>query len=42
MGITLKDLIDFAKELPEECFEATYGKLLEYKDKSGAKINQGL
>lgn len=34
MGITLKDIIGLTKEIPEECFEETYEKLREIKEKS--------
>lgn len=34
MSITLKDIIDLTKELPEECFEETYEKLREIKEKA--------
>jgi hypothetical protein len=37
MGITLKDIIKLAKELPEECFEETYETLRELKDKAAAE-----
>lgn len=37
MGITLKDIIGLTKELPEECFEETYEKLREIKEKAEAK-----
>ena len=33
MKITLKDIIGLTKELPEECFEETYEKLREIKEK---------
>lgn len=33
MKITLKDIIRLTKELPEECFEETYEKLREIKEK---------
>lgn len=37
MAITLKDIIGLAKELPEECFEETYEKLRELKEKAEAE-----
>lgn len=36
MGVTLKDILGLAKELPEECFEETFEKLKEIKDKAEA------
>jgi transposase-like protein len=37
MGITLKDIIGLAKELPEEYFQETYEKLREVKEKADAE-----
>lgn len=37
MAITLKDIIGIAKELPEECFEETFEKLKEIKEKAEAE-----
>ena len=37
MAITLKEIIELAKELPEECFEETYEKLKEIKEKADAE-----
>jgi transposase-like protein len=37
MAITLKDIIVLTKELPEECFEETYEKLREIKEKAEAE-----
>jgi transposase-like protein len=37
MGVTLKDIIGLAKELPEEYFEETYAKLRELKEKADAE-----
>jgi predicted nucleic acid-binding protein len=34
MPITLKDIIALTKELPEECFEETYERLREIKEKA--------
>jgi transposase-like protein len=34
MGVTLKDIIELAKEMPEERFETTYETLREIKDKA--------
>jgi transposase-like protein len=34
MGVTLKDILELAKEMPEECFETTYETLREIKDKA--------
>jgi len=37
MSITLKEIIGLAKELPEECFEETFEKLKEIKEKAEAE-----
>ena len=37
MNITLKDIIGLAKELPETCFEETFSKLKEIKEKADAE-----
>lgn len=34
MAITLKDIIELSKELPEECYEETFEKLKEIKEKA--------
>lgn len=34
MAITLKDILGMAKEIPEECFEETFEKLKEIKEKA--------
>jgi hypothetical protein len=36
MGVTLKDIIGLAKELPEEYFEETFERLKEIKEKAEA------
>ena len=37
MAITLKDIIELSKELPEECYEETFEKLKEIKEKAKAE-----
>jgi transposase-like protein len=39
MGVTLKDIIGLAKELPEEYFEETYKRLREIKEKADAEAD---
>jgi transposase-like protein len=41
MSITLKDIIALTKELPEECFEETYEKLWEIKEKAEVEKKAG-
>ena len=42
MSITLKEIIGLAKELPEECFEETFEKLKEIKEKAKQKKSRHL
>ena len=37
MAVTLKDILGLAKELPEECFEETFARLKEIKEKTEAE-----
>jgi transposase-like protein len=34
MGVTLKEIIEIAKEIPEECFEEAFAKLVSIKEKA--------